>query len=166
MIFHLGDFCSCYFRQQIKFMVPGKMMTITAQHILVSEDFGEVLKYWDACYKHTYGWKDQFLYFMIIISTGIWLLPFHISCFFNFQQILGHCKAHRLHNLLVVIPWQKCQAIWSPQHQHQHLMDRWHLCRLAGMKRALSHFQLGCSFTTVQASLSQLLGHSSSAVEN
>lgn len=53
------------------------------------------------------------------------------------QLILVPCKAHRLHSLLVVIPWQKCQAIWSPQHQHQHLMDRWHLCRVAGMKRAL-----------------------------
>lgn len=62
------------------------------------------------------------------------------------QLILVPCKAHRLHSLLVVIPWQKCQAIWSPQHQHQHLMDRWHLCRVAGMKRSLLHFFVGLKF--------------------
>lgn len=65
------------------------MTAITAQHILISEDFGEVTKYWDAWYKQAYGGKNQFLSLMIIISTGIWLLPFNISFFFNFPANSG-----------------------------------------------------------------------------
>lgn len=151
MILHLDDCYSCCFRQQIKFMVLGKIMAITTQHILISEGFGEVMKYWDGLrYTQASGGKNYFFSLMIIISTGIWLLPFNNYFFFLISQlILVPCKAHRLHSPLVVIPWQKCQAIWSPQHQHPHLMDRWHLCKVAGMKRALLHFLLGSSSTAV-----------------
>lgn len=151
MILHLDDCYSCCFRQQIKFMVLGKIMAITTQHILISEGFGEVMKYWDGLrYTQASRGKNHFFSLMIIISTGIWLLPFNNYFFFLISQlILVPCKAHRLHSPLVVIPWQKCQAIWSPQHQHPHLMDRWHLCKVAGMKRALLHFLLVSSSTAV-----------------
>ena len=148
MILHLDDFCSCCFRQQIKFMVLGKMMAITAQHILISEDFGEVTKYWDAWYKQAYGRKKQFLSLMII-STGIRLLPYNISFFFIFPANSGSLQGPQTPQSTGSNSMTEVQAIWSPQHQHQHLMDRWHLCRVAGMKRALLHFFVSCNSATV-----------------
>lgn len=90
MILHLDDCYSCCFRQQIKFMVLGKIMAITTQHILISEGFGEVMKYWDGLrYTQASGGKNHFFSLMIIFSTGIWLLPFNNYFFFHFSANSG-----------------------------------------------------------------------------